>query len=103
MHKGVTGFLQKLAAIPGVEEVALTTNGLLLVDNVQALKGAGVKRLNISIDSLQAKTYAEITCGGDLETALAGLTAAEAIGMDIKLNMVIMRSVNNKEIPPLPH
>lgn len=100
VRKGVIGFLEQLSAIQGIEEVVLTTNGLLLADMAQALKDAGVQRLNVSLDSLQAKTFAEITRGGSLDRVLAGLKAAEAAGLEIKLNMVVMSGINDQEVLP---
>lgn len=98
VRKGVLSFLEQLSAIQGVEEVVLTTNGLLLAEHAQTLKAAGVQRLNVSLDSLQPKTFAEITRGGSLAMVQEGLQAAEAAGLKIKLNMVVMRGINDQEI-----
>lgn len=98
VRKGVIGFLEKLSVIPGIEEVALTTNGILLAGQAQALKNAGVQRLNISLDSLVPKTFTEMTRGGSLDAVLAGIRAAESVGMKIKLNMVVMRGINDQEV-----
>jgi GTP 3',8-cyclase len=98
VRKGVLGFLRRVAGTPGIEEVALTTNGLLLAEQAQALRDAGVGRLNVSLDSLHPETFAAITRGGSLSAVLAGLKAAEAAGLPIKLNMVVMRQVNDREI-----
>lgn len=98
VRKGVIRFLEKLSVIPGIEEVALTTNALLLAENAQALKNAGVKRLNISLDSLIPETFTNITRGGSLETVWAGIKAAEEVGLTIKLNMVVMRGINSQEV-----
>lgn len=100
VRKGVIGFLEKLSAIPGVEEVALTTNGILLADHAQALKNAGVQRLNISLDSLIPETFSEMTRGGSLDAVLTGIRSAESVGMKIKLNMVVMRGINEHEVLP---
>ncbi len=100
VRKGVLGFLRRVAETPGIEEVALTTNGLLLAEQAQALKEAGVGRLNVSLDSLQSETFTAITRGGSLSMVLDGLEAADAAGLNIKLNMVVMRHINDKEILP---
>jgi len=100
VRKGVIGFLAQLATLPDIDEVALTTNGMLLAGQAQALKDSGVGCLNVSLDSLNGKTYAEITRGGDLERVLAGLDEAQACGLKIKLNMVVMRGVNDHELLP---
>lgn len=98
IRKGVVGFLQQLAGLKGIEEIALTTNGILLTDYAQALSDAGVNRLNISLDSLNPTTFNEITRGGDLDRVLKGIDKAEQAGIKIKLNMVAMRGVNDNEI-----
>ena len=100
IRKGVIGFLEKISSIPGIEEVALTTNAILLAENAQALKGAGVKHLNISLDSLIPETFSQITRGGCLEDVWAGIRAAEEVGLKIKLNMVVMRGINSQEVSP---
>jgi len=98
VRKGVIGFLQQLANVEGIEEIALTTNGILLADYAEQLSAAGIKRLNISLDSLNPDTFNEITRGGDLRRVLAGIEKAEQIGMKIKLNMVAMHGVNDHEL-----
>ncbi len=98
VRKGVIGFLQQLAKLEGVDEIALTTNGILLTDYAQALSDAGVKRLNISLDSLKPDVFNDITRGGNLNRVLDGIDKAEQTGIKIKLNMVAMRGVNDNEI-----
>lgn len=98
VRKGVVPFLGQLAALPGVKDLALTTNGLLLGELAQPLLDAGVKRVNVSLDSLSDQTFAEITRGGRLQQVLAGIEAADAAGLMIKINMVVMRGVNDHEI-----
>lgn len=98
VRKGVIDFLGQLNTIPGVREVAITTNGILLQSMAEQLKDAGVKRINMSLDSLKQETYRSITRGGDLQQALAGLEQAEQTGLQVKLNMVVMRGINDHEI-----
>jgi cyclic pyranopterin phosphate synthase len=98
VRKGLVDFLARLNAIPNLSEVVLTTNGLLLSPFAGQLKRAGVDRVNISLDSLNFDRYAKITRGGDLAEALAGIKAAEQAGLQVKLNMVVMRDVNDSEI-----
>ena len=99
VRHGIVPFLEKLAAIPGLRHLALTTNGLLLEKLAADLYRVGVQRLNVSLDSLNAQTFADITRGGDLSTVLAGLDAAERAGFPPpKINCVIMRGVNDGEI-----
>lgn len=98
VRKGVVDFLAALKAIPGLTEIALTTNGLLLADLAGPIKAAGVKRLNVSLDSLDPQVFAEITRGGDLRQVLNGVAAAEEAGLRLKLNMVVMRGLNDREV-----
>ena len=98
VRKGILSFLEKLAAIPGLKQLVLTTNGLNLAEMAADLRSAGVQRLNISLDSLQPETFARVTRGADLKRVLAGIDAAENAGFKVKLNMVAMRGVNDTEI-----
>ena len=99
VRSGLVGFLEKLAAIPGLRHLALTTNGLLLSEMAADLKRAGVQRLNVSLDSLDPKVFSKITRGGDLKKVLDGLDAVERAGFPPpKINVVIMRGINDAEI-----
>lgn len=99
VRAGIVDFMQKVAAIPGLKHLALTTNGLLLEQLAGDLFRAGVQRLNVSLDSLQEQTFSTITRGGDLQRVLSGLDAAEQAGFPPpKINVVIMRGVNDSEI-----
>lgn len=98
VRKGIVPFLARLAAIPGLKQLVLTTNGLLLDELSIPLKSAGVQRLNISLDSLRPEVFARITRCGDLSRVLAGIAAAERAGFPIKLNAVVMRGVNDEEL-----
>lgn len=99
VRAGIVGFLGRLAALPGLRHLALTTNGLLLKRLAADLYQAGVQRLNVSLDSLVPQTFSQITRGGDLRTVLDGLDAAVTAGFyPPKINVVIMRGVNDAEI-----
>jgi cyclic pyranopterin phosphate synthase len=95
---GLTGFISRLSEIKGLKQLVLTTNGILLREMAEGLKAAGVQRLNISLDSLRPEVFAAISRGGDLSRVLAGIEAAEKSGFPIKINMVVMRGVNDSEI-----
>ncbi len=90
-----------LAAIPGVETIGLSTNGTRLAPRAQALRNAGVRTVNISLDALDPDVYRRIT-GGEVATVLAGIRAAVAAGFErIKLNTVLLRGMNEGELWPL--
>ena len=92
----------KLSVIDGLKDLCLTTNGALLAEKVEALKQAGLRRINVSLDSLDPDKFREITKRGDLRKVLDGLFAAKRHGLEpIKLNAVIERGVNDDDIIPL--
>lgn len=99
VRKGIIGLVEKMKSIPGVEEIGMTTNGILLGKHGEALKKAGLDRVNISLDSLQPGKYREITRGGNLEEAMAGINEAARVGLTpIKLNVVVIKGFNDDEI-----
>lgn len=87
----------------GLEELTLTTNGSQLRKHAEGLARAGVRRINVSLDTLDADRFAEITRRGRLADVLDGIAAAAAAGLKIKLNMVAMRGINEHEIEPMLH
>ena len=94
--------IEKLAPLNGLEDLCLTTNGALLADRVDALKQAGLRRVNISIDTLDADKFKRMTKRGDLNKVLEGIFAAKTTGLaPIKLNAVVERGVNDDDILPL--
>jgi len=103
MRKGVEQLVGMLVPIPGIDEVTMTTNGYLLARKAEALKRAGLSRLNVSLDSLDSEVFREMNGGrAELETVLGGIDAAEAAGFDsIKINAVIKRGVNDHGIVDL--
>ena len=99
VRKDIERLVGKLAAINGIDEVCMTTNGSLLADKAMQLKRSGLSRVNISIDSLDAARYSRITRGGDLRQALAGVDAAiKAALTPIKINMVILDDTTEQDI-----
>jgi cyclic pyranopterin phosphate synthase len=98
VRKGVVEFLARLSTISGLKQLVLTTNGLLLDEMAEDLRRAGVQRLNISLDSLLPETFKQITRCGDLARVKAGITAAERAGIPVKINMVVMRGINDNEV-----
>ena len=85
----------------GLDELTLTTNGSQLRKHAQGLFDAGVRRLNVSLDTLDAERFRTITRRGRLEDVLAGIDAAQAAGLAVKINMVAMAGVNDDEIEPM--
>jgi cyclic pyranopterin phosphate synthase len=91
-----------LAAVPGLTDVAMTTNGLLLVRHAAALKRAGLGRLTVSLDTLRPERFREFARGRNFDDVLAGLAAAEEAGFtDTKVNTVVVRGFNDDEVADL--
>ena len=102
VKKNIVSICRRAAAVEGIEEVCLTTNGLMLPQLASALKEAGVKRINLSLDTLDEEKYAYITRIGKLEAFRAGLDAAFAAGFEkIKVNAVLIGGFNDNEIEAL--
>ena len=102
VRRGIVDLVARLRALPGLHELVLTTNGILLPELAKPLRDAGLDRLNISLDTLDAEKYRRLTRGGELQKALDGIHAAEAAGFaPIKLNAVLLGGVNDDEIPAL--
>lgn len=94
--------VEKLSALDGVKDLCLTTNGALLAERIGALKRAGLRRVNVSIDTLDAEKFKRMTKRGELQKVLAGIFAAKDAGLKpIKLNAVVERGVNDDDILPL--
>lgn len=99
IRKGVPQLVEMLAKLPGLQEVYLTTNGSLLDRFALELKQSGLTRLNVSLDSLKPDRYREITRGGDIAKVWKGIQAARDAGFTpIKLNVVVIKGVNEDEI-----
>lgn len=99
VRKGLLGFIEKLAAIPGIMDLRLTTNGVLLEPMARDLVKAGIKRVNISLDSLDPRTFEFISGRNEFHRVWAGLEKALASGFDlIKINCVPIRGINDHEI-----
>jgi cyclic pyranopterin phosphate synthase len=94
VRHGVPDLVRALLAMPGLQSVALTTNGILLPRYAEELRNAGLSRVNISLDSLDPEVYAQITRGGKLSEVLAGIESAFEYGFaPVKLNVVVVRSL----------
>lgn len=97
---GLEEFLDGIGSL-GFEEVTLTTNGELLERRAGMLADAGIRRINVSLDSLDPERFRRLARGGDLEAVQSGLRRARELGLQIKLNMVPMRGHNADEVPEL--
>ncbi|KYH28276.1 MULTISPECIES: GTP 3',8-cyclase MoaA [Clostridium] len=99
VRRGIVELVDKISNIEGINEIALTTNGILLKKYAADLKKAGLKRVNISLDTLNKYKYEYITRGGNLQDVLRGIEAAKKAGLfPLKLNIVLIKGFNDDEI-----
>ena len=102
VRRGVVDLVRAIKAIPGIQRIAMTTNGIKLADLAKPLFDAGLTQVNISIDSLKPDRFRRITRRGDLDDVWRGIEAAQNVGMDpIKLNCVVTRGFNEDEVADL--
>ncbi len=99
VRKGLTGFLRKISGLEDLSDLSLTTNGILLDRFAAELKVAGIRRINVSLDSLTAEKYWRITGGGELDQVQRGIEEALDIGLSpVRINTVVMRGINDDEL-----
>ncbi len=102
LRRGLDDLVSMLAAMDGVQDIAITTNGVLLAHHAEALALAGLKRVTVSLDALDPVIFAKMNgVGAKVERVLAGISSAQAFGLPVKVNTVIQRGVNEEEVLPL--
>jgi len=99
VRKGITGLIEMVREIPEIDDIALTTNGILLPEMAAGLKKAGLKRVNVSLDTLCPDKFTRITRGGRLSKVWLGIETARDYGFDpVKINTVVIRGFNDQEV-----
>lgn len=99
VRKGILSLIKSISSHPEIKDLALTTNGINLKSMAKDLKEAGLKRINVSLDSLDEKKYADMTRGGKLKDVIEGIKMAKKVGLTpIKLNVVLIGGFNDNEI-----
>ncbi len=99
VRPGIVELVRMIAQVPGVHDLSLTTNGVLLSRQAPALKTAGLSRVNISLDTLRPQRFRQITRFGHLEDVLEGIAAAQQAGLDpVKINVVLLKGLNDDEV-----
>ena len=102
LRRDLDVLVRMLAALPGLRELAMTTNGVLLADHADALRRAGLQRVTVSLDTLDAATFRLLARRDGLPQVLAGIAAARAAGFtDVKLDAVVVAGINDRELPAL--
>jgi len=99
VRRGIVDIMARLAALPEKPEVLLTTNGTVLTDHIDALKAAGIRRINLSLDSLDADRWSMITRRKGFAKVRCSLDAVLDAGLGLKVNMVVLPGMNDREIP----
>jgi len=100
VRAGLPDLVRMLAGIETIDDISLTTNGILLAQHSAELKEAGLQRVNVSLDTLKPERFRQITRCGDLADTLKGIEVAGAVGLNpVKINMVVMAGVNDDELP----
>jgi GTP 3',8-cyclase len=104
VRPNLTALVKMIAAIPGIEDISLTTNGLLLGSMASQLAESGLRRVNISLDTLKPDRFERISRGGNFEKVMQGIDAAQEAGLEpIKINTVVVRGVNDDEMEDMAH
>jgi cyclic pyranopterin phosphate synthase len=102
VRSGLPRLIEQLARVPGIRDLAMTTNGLLLAEQAAALRSAGLQRLNISLDAMSAENFERIARRNGLDRVLEGIAAAQSVGFaKIRLNAVAIRGITEHEAIPL--
>ena len=101
VRRGLPNLIRRLAALPGLRDLALTTNGVLLADLAEPLYAAGLRRLNVHLDTLDRERFHHITRRDDLPKVMAGIEAALRLGYSVKLNAVAVKDLVEDDIVPL--
>jgi cyclic pyranopterin phosphate synthase len=99
VRQGLPALVKMLAEVPGIDELSMTTNGTLLAQQAKELARAGLNRVNVSLDTLDAEQFRQITRWGELDDALRGISAAREAGLTpVKINVVVIRGTNDDQI-----
>lgn len=99
VRPGLCGLISRISKIAGISDIALSTNGMLLAPMAEDLAKAGLKRINISLDTMNPEKFREVTRFGDLATVMGGIEKSLAVGINpVKLNVVVIRGTNEMEI-----
>ncbi|HEV8062511.1 MAG TPA: GTP 3',8-cyclase MoaA [Gemmataceae bacterium] len=102
MRRDLARLVALLAAVPGIKDIGLTTNGILLAEHAQALYDAGLRRINVSLDALSPERFRQLARRDGVDKVLAGIEAAKRAGFEpIKINAVSIRGVTEHEVAPL--
>ncbi len=104
IRPGISELIRDIRKIEGIEDISITTNGILLADMVKELKAAGLDRVNISLDSLKPDRYSDITGGGNLDAVLKGISVCLQEGLrPVKINVVLIKGKNDDEVEDFVH
>jgi cyclic pyranopterin phosphate synthase len=104
LRRGLPRLVEMICAVPGIKDVGLTTNGLLLAAQARELYQAGLRRINVSLDALDPERFRQLTRRDGVDKVIEGILAAKAAGFEpVKINAVSIRGVTEHEVGPLAH
>lgn len=98
VRKDLVKIIKETNSLEGIEDICLTTNGILLLEKLEELKDSGLTKVNISLDTLNSEKYKKITRGGDINLVLKAIDKSLSLGIKVKLNVVIIKGLNDDEI-----
>jgi len=101
LRRGLPDLIGRLQAVPGIRELSLTTNGVLLEREAAGLRAAGLKRINVHLDTLDRERFRQITRRDEFDRVMAGIDAAQRVGMRVKINAVALRGITEEDTVPL--
>jgi GTP 3',8-cyclase len=101
VRKNLTHLIERISAMPAIRDVALTTNGVLLAAQAEDLYDAGLRRINVHLDTLDRATFEKISRRDEFERVMAGIDACLSLGYRVKINAVALKGVNEQDIVPL--
>ena len=102
VRKGIREFLPLLGSLKGLSDISITTNGVYLIENIDTIRSSGIKRINISLDTLNREKYKKITGHDSFEAVWEGIDLARKLGFQpIKINVVVMQGINDDEVVDL--
>src|ERR1700686_3648184 len=101
VRKGLAGLIRRLTAIEGIQDLALTTNGVLLAQHAEELYDAGLRRLNVHLDTLDRERFLKITRRDDLGKVLEGIEVCRRLGFRLKINAVAVKNLVEADVVPL--
>jgi len=101
LRRDLPSLISALSALPGIRDISLTTNGVLLAREAAGLYQAGLRRINVHLDTLDRERFRSITRRDEFDRVMAGIDAAQSVGMSVKINAVALKGVTEADVVPM--